>query len=132
MDKLTDNSPMPYGKYRGTAMANVPADYLLWLYDNNKCTPPVAKYIDDNMDVLDPRRAQLIAERKKKAESRMPFGSYKGVEISNVPAEYLMAMYEAGKCPKNVLAYIERNMDALQARAEKDRNNRALLRSMYK
>lgn len=31
MEKLTDNSPMPWGKHKGTAMANVPAHYLLWL-----------------------------------------------------------------------------------------------------
>lgn len=130
MQILTDICPMPYGKHKGVAMANVPADYLLWLHDNDKCTSPVAKYIDDNMDVLCPRRAKEIAERKKKAESRMPFGSYKGVELSQVPAEYLMVMYENDKCPKNVLAYIERNMDAIKVQAEKDRTNRELLRSM--
>lgn len=43
---------MPYGKHKGTAMANVPAQYLLWLYDNNKCTPEVREYITDNLDAL--------------------------------------------------------------------------------
>lgn len=43
---------MPYGKHKGTAMANVPAQYLMWLYDNNKCTPDVREYIADNIDVL--------------------------------------------------------------------------------
>jgi len=49
---LTDQSPMPFGKHNGTAMANVPADYLLWLYENNKCTPDVREYITDNLDAL--------------------------------------------------------------------------------
>jgi len=28
---LSDTSPMPFGKHKGTNMANVPAAYLLWL-----------------------------------------------------------------------------------------------------
>ena len=50
--ELTDNSPMPFGKYKGTAMENVPADYLIWLHDNGKCNTEVKMYIVDNMDVL--------------------------------------------------------------------------------
>lgn len=30
--RLRDTDPMPFGKYQGTAMANVPDSYLLWLY----------------------------------------------------------------------------------------------------
>lgn len=52
MTKLTDESPMPYGKYKGIAMANVPADYLLFLYENNKCSFPVRQYINKNIDVI--------------------------------------------------------------------------------
>ena len=52
MSKLTDNSSMPFGKYKMQKMANIPADYLIWLFDNNKCTPEVAKYINENIDVL--------------------------------------------------------------------------------
>jgi uncharacterized protein (DUF3820 family) len=50
--KLNDDSPMPFGKHKGEKMANVPAEYLLWLYENNNCTYEVKKYIDQNMDVL--------------------------------------------------------------------------------
>ena len=50
--KLGDESPMPFGKYKGEKMANVPASYLMWLYDNNKCNAEVKEYINDNMDVL--------------------------------------------------------------------------------
>lgn len=49
---LTDKSPMPYGKHKGVEMANVPASYLIWLYENDKCTDDVREYIEDNMDVL--------------------------------------------------------------------------------
>lgn len=52
MEKLTDESPMPFGKYKGVKMANVPASYLLWLHQNGKCNQQVEEYIDENMDVL--------------------------------------------------------------------------------
>lgn len=50
---LNDNSPMPYGKYQGREMANVPAEHLLWLWENDKCCKDVREYIEDNMDVLE-------------------------------------------------------------------------------
>lgn len=50
--KLNDESLMPFGKYKGEKMANVPASYLMWIYDNNKCNAEVKEYINDNMDVL--------------------------------------------------------------------------------
>lgn len=52
MAALTDKSRMPWGKWRNTQMANVPADYLLWLYDNDKCDEQVKAYIVDNLEIL--------------------------------------------------------------------------------
>lgn len=52
MASLTDESPMPWGKYQGDKMANVPASYLIWLYDNNKCRGDVKAYIRDNYSVI--------------------------------------------------------------------------------
>jgi uncharacterized protein (DUF3820 family) len=43
---------MPFGKYKGDKMANVPAGYLVWLYNENKCNKEVRDYIEDNLDVL--------------------------------------------------------------------------------
>lgn len=49
---MNDNSVMPFGKYKGEKMANVPADYLLWLYENNKCYGEIKQYIKDNLEVI--------------------------------------------------------------------------------
>lgn len=49
---LNDNSKMPYGKYKGKQLIDVPADYLLWLYYNDRASPPVKQYIIDNLDAL--------------------------------------------------------------------------------
>ncbi len=132
MWKLTDTSAMPYGKYKGRRMQDVPADYLLWLYDNEKCSASVARYIEDNRLDIEQRQTMEADVKQEQAAGRMPFGSYKGMELTAIPAEYMMAMYESGKCPKNVRVYIEKHIDALQQQAEKDRTNRELLRSMFK
>jgi len=49
---MVDNSLMPIGKYKGQKMANIPADYLIWLYENGNIYGELKKYIADNMDVL--------------------------------------------------------------------------------
>jgi len=60
---MDDSSLMPFGKYKGTKLANVPADYLIWLYDNGKCLGEIGKYIADNMDVL---KSEIALKEKLK------------------------------------------------------------------
>ncbi len=45
---------MPWGKHKGTAMANVPAAYLLWIYANKKIPDnnEVKVYAKENLNVL--------------------------------------------------------------------------------
>ena len=53
---MTDTDLMPFGKWEGTAMANVPAEYLLWFYNNvarQVHTAPVLDYIRENLTVLE-------------------------------------------------------------------------------
>lgn len=51
--KITDGSFMPIGKkYLGVKLINVPAQYLLWLYDNGLKHQGLKEYIEDNMDAL--------------------------------------------------------------------------------
>lgn len=49
---MDDNSVMPYGIHKGKKLANVPAQYLIWLYENNKCSGEVREYIKENLEVL--------------------------------------------------------------------------------
>jgi len=56
MKALEDNDKMPFGKYRGEPMQDVPASYLFWLWANGKehdrqC--PVADYIRRNLAGLE-------------------------------------------------------------------------------
>ena len=53
ISELKDNDLMPdKGKYKGTAMVNIPARYLLWLFDNVLCTDGVRLYIKNNLSDL--------------------------------------------------------------------------------
>jgi uncharacterized protein (DUF3820 family) len=36
MANLKDDSPMPFGKYEGTAMQDIPDAYLKWFWRENK------------------------------------------------------------------------------------------------
>lgn len=67
--RLTDSSIMPYGKYQGRTMARIPADYLLWLHENGKCSPLVAAYIDEHIEPLKKQVAE--AERMRENRQRM-------------------------------------------------------------
>lgn len=59
---MNDQSIMPWGQYKGEKMANIPASYLLWLLDNNKCGGEVKKYIEENKESL----VQETAYEKKR------------------------------------------------------------------
>lgn len=63
----TDKTPMPFGRYKGNLMANVPAGYLLTIRDTDwiKDWPDLRDYIDENMDVLE-RELKVTLERKLK------------------------------------------------------------------
>lgn len=50
-----DNTQMPWGKHKGKKLIDVPASYLLWLWDQGgmeKNNLSLKMYISENMDVL--------------------------------------------------------------------------------
>jgi uncharacterized protein (DUF3820 family) len=54
MVAYTDKTLMPYGKYKGTALANIPADYFLYLYHEKMISNfLLLKYVENNLDVLE-------------------------------------------------------------------------------
>jgi uncharacterized protein (DUF3820 family) len=58
---VKDTDLMPFGQHKGEKMANVPADYLIWLFENGKCFGAVLNYIKANEQNL----RQEIANNKK-------------------------------------------------------------------
>ena len=51
-NKIEDTDIMPFGEHKGKKMANVPAKYLIWLYEQSWLDKRYKDYIKDNMDVL--------------------------------------------------------------------------------
>ncbi len=57
MNALTDNDLMPFGKFSKPPdgprkMEDVPASYLLWLWDEGVTNFGVKKYIENNLETL--------------------------------------------------------------------------------
>ncbi len=63
-----DNTPMPFGKYKGTRMGEVPPGYLIYLIDEMGLKPgKVRTYIEQNLDKIralnEKRRQNRLALR---------------------------------------------------------------------
>jgi len=67
MEKLTDLSPMPFGTHKNEKMANVPARYLLFIYEQDWIDkwPRVKGYIEENYRIL---QMQAKKERQDQDE----------------------------------------------------------------
>jgi len=51
--KATDETIMPFGAHKGKKLANVPANYLIWMYENKRLFPYLEEYVKDNWSVLE-------------------------------------------------------------------------------
>lgn len=51
-EPLGDDDKMPSGKYKDTLMKDVPAKYLLYIYENDMCSERVKEYITNNLDII--------------------------------------------------------------------------------
>lgn len=49
---LTDLDPMPFGKFKGKPMQDVPASYLSWLKDEGCSNELVANYIHNSWEAI--------------------------------------------------------------------------------
>lgn len=56
---------MPFGKHKGTKLANIPASYLIWAYDNLTLRDDLKAYISENMDALKQEAARAGKESRK-------------------------------------------------------------------
>lgn len=68
---LTDNDPMPFGKFKNEAMKNVPASYLDWVSGQSWISdwPAVAAYIEANRKDID----KVLECREQEDASGEPF-----------------------------------------------------------
>lgn len=71
-NEYDDKTPMPFGKHIGTSLANVPADYLIYLWDTSAqgerlSNAKLAKYIKDNLSGL---KMEVIAQKQRRRYER--------------------------------------------------------------
>lgn len=64
--KLEGNDLMPNGKYKGTKLDNVPAQYLLYCYHNDWLVPSVKRYVKENYLAI---QKEFDDEENKKTNS---------------------------------------------------------------
>lgn len=50
--KLTTSSIMPFGKFKGLSLGNIPGSYLLWLLKENKLSTSLKEYVSENKEYL--------------------------------------------------------------------------------
>ncbi len=62
MEKLTDDSIMPFGRYRGLQMKQVDCHWLLWLYHRKRTLDnmQVWDYVKDNLKAIESRCTQKM------------------------------------------------------------------------
>ena len=59
---INDQSKMPFGRYVGWQLDDIPANYFLWLYEHRKFSRDLRVWIEDNMIVL--KRAGELSKRE--------------------------------------------------------------------
>ena len=65
-ESLNDNSVLAFGIHEGKKLANVPARYLRFLYENGKCPDNLKEYIRDNWVVLKNQERQEHEQQTSK------------------------------------------------------------------
>lgn len=71
-EPYNDKTPMPFGAHIGKALANVPAKYLLWLYETSEngvrlSDKKLSKYIQENLEAL---KMEAAAEKQRQSVQR--------------------------------------------------------------
>lgn len=61
MKALNDDSPMPFGKYKGQPMKQVPTEYLHWYWSRTeRANAPLNEYIKRNLAALEDENDDLL------------------------------------------------------------------------
>jgi len=61
---MTDECIMPFGKYTGQKLANVPGGYLLHIYAMQCCSDELKAYIDENRTLLENELRKQLKNRR--------------------------------------------------------------------
>ena len=73
-DRWTDQTMMPFGKYAGRNLGDIPDDYIVWLGDQTWLSkyPGLQLYVDAFLEV---RRKERVAAKTGRYGARMHRGA---------------------------------------------------------
>lgn len=64
-DAYCDTDPMPFGKYKGVRLGDVPAGYLLWLYNQGpNANLRLENYLKRSLAALQQESPDVIVSRR--------------------------------------------------------------------
>ena len=69
-ERVTDSTILSFGIHKGKAVGNVPARYLLFLYDQKRLPENLKAYIVENYDVLKKQEMDECEQEKAKWAAR--------------------------------------------------------------
>ncbi len=70
---------MPYGKYRGRKMSEIPDGYLLWMFDNDKLSNDLKENVQERIGLL-----RFLRDRQEKEDRKHKLG-----EMENQLLQYI-------------------------------------------
>ena len=70
LKKLTDNDLMPFGKHKGVKLANLPADYLFYMYDADELFGAIKEYVEDNYEALEKEISEQNDDKERRKDER--------------------------------------------------------------
>lgn len=109
--RTTTNARIPFGKFRGSTLTEVPDHYLRRLVNHGRLSIRLSNEIREylNMPLISrktpPKRVQA---REKKMETKFPFGRFKGAAYEKAPEKYLIKMLQKTHLPDVMRENIEK------------------------
>lgn len=100
---------MPFGKHKGQKLSSVPASYLLYCLRKEILKGDLRDHVIKHLDFY---KGISSREQVLTPESTMPFGKYKGRQMQQIPALYLINIEERLK-DGNIRQYIEMHRQEL-------------------
>ena len=74
MEVIKENFTMPFGKYKGEFLEDIPIQYLDWMLENADLKNNIKNRIRKHLQTRN-----IV----------MPFGKYEGEDLSDIPKDYL-------------------------------------------
>jgi uncharacterized protein (DUF3820 family) len=87
-ESLTHDSPMPFGKHKGTPLKELPPSYVAWALENLDDRNAELKTVLATLPKTTAGADSSTSKGPLSADSPMPFGKHKGTLLKDLPRDY--------------------------------------------